>query len=240
MIDAVGAGNPVGVAEALINAPGVIFDGLVNGTSTPFFGILSGGILNPGAVNGGEPPTTFGPIAAIHDVLVQIAAAMAPQAMAFASVTSTDLTNKKLVKVNTTSDLQTATGADVKDQSGQQETDTSTTGSEGSTSGTVSTTETTTENDGNPATTPGGSTDNASGATDLSSGNKVTPTHAAKKDGPIGAAVRAVNQQFKAFVNRVTGHTGAKTSGAKTSGDTSSDAAGSANDSAGDGGGSGS
>ncbi|WP_029113607.1 hypothetical protein [Mycobacterium sp. URHB0044] len=103
VLSAVGTLNPVAVASAILAAPAVVADGLLNGGYGPDLGALvspgltvkAGGLLSsPGLVfndDGSFFVNTGGPLAALQQVLQKIATAIAPPAPATAQVAKTDI-----------------------------------------------------------------------------------------------------------------------------------------------------
>lgn len=186
--DGVMSGDPIEVVNALINAPGVVIDGFLNGG---YGGVLNGGILS---VAGMGPP---GPIDLLLTFREQIAQALVPQgpyapttsaasaveesAPPTAQVTKTTLGNNVVdVEVSATSlDTTTSSAAGPEGNStpvaktgndgAGSENPVEQVESEGLSDTGLSDDDSTTALKNDESTTP-------SGGTDLSNGNKVSPT----------------------------------------------------------------
>lgn len=108
LIDAVRAGVPAGILNAVIGGPALIADGVLNGGFGPNlapnlpFSVLAGGILSP-AGDSIPPIITPGPIAAAIE-LAQVVRALLTPPTTLTPLTSTSTTNERLVTLDVVPD----------------------------------------------------------------------------------------------------------------------------------------
>ncbi|CAN5123219.1 hypothetical protein BH09ACT8_BH09ACT8_59870 [soil metagenome] len=125
VLDAVGSGDLGQVFNSIATGPATIADGFLNGGYGPNLGALvgspvpvfAGGILSPGKVVPGLPPTVFapGPIAAFGQVKAIIAGALAPVVETPAPDAASAAAEKKVVHISLAGPTDTETDTAAQD-----------------------------------------------------------------------------------------------------------------------------
>jgi hypothetical protein len=244
VLSAVGTLNPVAVAGAILAAPAVVADGLLNGGYGPDLGALvspgltvkAGGLLSsPGLVfnsDGSFFVNTGGPLAALQQVLQKIATAIAPPAPATAQVAKTDiasipsagaanvtLTTPSIPKStpSTETSIETASTAEPSAQKPE--------GTEAPAADTTKAPSTESSSTTAGSATKADAPDASSGKTATDKGADETTGNKVESHTTAGAATTKSGDTAAAGSETTTEHTGTKTATAESSADKGADSA---------------